>query len=996
MQTRTLRALALAAVASGCGGGGGETSAGSGSAAGLGHGIVRLVAHEPADGAVGVTPSAPIVLEFDAPIALDSLGDEDTWLRVAGGTANLACTVAASQGGRTVAFTPKAPLPVETDCVFQLSGLTCDTDGRLLDATVSFGFRTVDATPPVLLSVDVAPNETGRSRTGTFTFTFSEAIAEASLTPASLSLRDVHGFTYPGSRTASGARVVFDPFADLPGNREFTLELATAVTDRSGNALRAPSTVRFTTAGDQQSPAVTTSWPANGATSVSPLVQPIYTFSESMDPRTFEPTSLRFEGPAGASVPFVVHSSADQRTLRVQPLQPLAPFRSYTLTFLTGEAAVTDVSGNGLEPAPPLQFTTGDDGTPAALVASTPFAGEVRVSRNAIVTLTWTEPLDPARIGADTVRMTAGGDEIVAVVEQPAPEVVRVTPVLLLPVASTCAVQLRGGHAGLRDLAGNVLANDLTLTFATSSDPALPRAMLLPPDGAGAVPCGACVSIVFDAPMDPATITADSVQLLDDAMLPVAGTLAIGGGGRVAIFTPASALSPSAWYRTRVRGGSGGVRAPGGNWFAADLAARFRTAPGTDRTPPIVRATVNGIAEARAAGLCLPPAGFTVDVEVADPGDQSIDMGSVEVLFAGAGAGPDPAVLYAAATVGPASFSVAVPASAALAAGDWTLQVRVQDLSGNAGTSLPIAFTVTAPVAAAVPFERTQVVWVRTDLDRDGDGTADFDEDLQRLGFATAGDPAGTNARVRRLLRDGIVAQANQLYGRGARGEPLGPGSVGLRFATREPIAVAHMQIALGGFDPEGAQDRGYGSESSGVLGRALYDHRNGNVADRNTATSPGLGVFPAEMWLYQARIHQQVWPGYQTAFAQRFRPLCPDMGGTPAGAHPLDAQVLAESFDYATAPSGQRARWLTIMQAADDWSAVIGVILAHEVGHAVGLVAPGPAPAGLFGDSSLHNGYAGAAEVMAPSVGYEAMVSLDYAFRDIDLAYLRHRVILR
>jgi hypothetical protein len=32
----------------------------------------------------------------------------------------------------------------------------------------------------------------------------------------------------------------------------------------------------------------------------------------------------------------------------------------------------------------------------------------------------------------------------------------------------------------------------------------------------------------------------------------------------------------------------------------------------------------------------------------------------------------------------------------------------------------------------------------------------------------------------------------------------------------------------------------------------------------------------------------------------------------------------------------------------------------------------------------------------MAPSVGYEAMITLDYRFRDLDLAYLRHKVLLR
>ena len=83
-------------------------------------------------------------------------------------------------------------------------------------------------------------------------------------------------------------------------------------------------------------------------------------------------------------------------------------------------------------------------------------------------------------------------------------------------------------------------------------------------------------------------------------------------------------------------------------------------------------------------------------------------------------------------------------------------------------------------------------------------------------------------------------------------------------------------------------------------------------------------------------------------------------------------------------------------MAAIDDWTSVIGVVLAHEIGHSVGLVAPGAMPTGLFGDSSLHDSFAGAAEVMAPSVGYEAMATLNYMFRDLDLAYLRQRVLLR
>jgi hypothetical protein len=219
---------------------------------------------------------------------------------------------------------------------------------------------------------------------------------------------------------------------------------------------------------------------------------------------------------------------------------------------------------------------------------------------------------------------------------------------------------------------------------------------------------------------------------------------------------------------------------------------------------------------------------------------------------------------------------------------------------------------------------------------------------------------------------------------------------VPIRLVARQPVGLPHMQIALGGLDPQGSRRRGYGDPSTGVLGRAFFDYRNQVVNDRNVGQSPGLGVFPAEMWLYQAALHQQLYPSFQTMFAHRFLPLCPDMGGTPAGAGALDATVLAAGFDPGTATTEQRARWTVVMTAVDDWAAVVGTILAHEIGHAIGLVAPGPAPSGLYGDSSLHNANAGAAEVMAPAVGYEAMVTLPYAFRDLDLAYLRQRIVMR
>lgn len=982
------------AIAASCGGGGNSTGASHPSSETFG--VLSLLSSVPADGAVGVAANAVLEVLFDSPLASDSLGDPDTWLRVQGETTTVPMTWSLGEGGRRVSFRPTAALALEQDYVLQLSGLTCDVWGRLLDAEVQIRFRTVDTNPPVLLAVDQGQDPGARSRTAPIVLQFSEVLAPECLDAANLHLVDGFGTVYPAERVAAGAAVEFRPYADLPGDRTFTLTAGSGLRDRSGNALANPGTHGFRTVDDTDQPHVVTMWPLPGRTGISPHVQPTYTFDEAMDPASVEPASLRFEDQFGAMVAFAIHASPDQRTLRVRPLAPLIPGRHYTLTFVSGPAGATDVSGNPLASTQVLDFTTGTDASPPTLLASTPLAGEGRVSTNAVLELQWDEPLDPEWVHDRNVRLLAAGQELALVVELTAPDRLRATPVLLLPTATACRLVLAGGHAGLRDLAGNVLADDLGFEFTTSSDTRLPQALLMPPDGATAVPRGACVAVLFDVPMDPATLQGGAVAVTDDDGTTVPGQYLFGADDRTVHFAPAAPFAPSSYYRIRVRGGSAGPRTLAGSWLPGDRTARFRTGMDFDTTPPQVQARLNGIDETRSTGLLLPPHGFTIDVAVVDPVHHSLDMAGVDIVLTGPGMAPAADQLRRIAELDYGSCAVRLPPTLRLQPGNWTLQVRARDLSGNQATSAELAFVVAEPTAPMLPFERTQVVWVRTDLDRDRNGTPDFDDDLLRLGLAAPGDPCGSNVRLRELVLDGILAKANRLYGRGSRGEPLGGESVSLRLSRRLPIGAAHMQIALGGYDPEGRKTRTYGDDTTGVLGRAYYDHRNANMGDRNIATSPGLGVFPGEMWLYQTYLHQQVWPSFQTMFAQRFRPLCAPMGGTPAGAHALDAVVLAPGFDYAAGTGPQRARWLTIMQAADEWANVIGVVLAHEVGHAVGLVAPGPAPRGLFGDRSLHNAYATATEVMAAAVGYEAMATLDYAFRDIDLAYLRQRVLLR
>lgn len=989
-----LAAIGLLLGMAACGGGGSSSGTSGSGSAGSAFGVVNLVTHSPADNAVQVPLDAVIILEFDAEMALETFGDEDTWLRATGSETNVPVTFTRGSNGR-VSCQPDNELQAETDYVFQLSALTSDLQGRILDATTSFTFRTFDETPPEVTGFSVADGATEVSRTGTFTISWTEVIEQDSITELTLYLRDVFGGRFPCESTVIGQTVVMNPYADLPGDRQFFVVATTALADRAGNLLETQFLSSFRTMSDTAQPSVTSAWPDLYATDVSSLVQPTFTFDESMDPATVEAVSLLFQDEFGSIIPFAVESTLDQRSLRIRPTVELQRNRSYTMAFLLGAAAATDVSGNGLLATQALTFTTGSDRTGPQVTTTSPGAGETRVPGVLVAEVQFDEDLDARWVNTDTVELLVDGDVWTSVVEIVGTDLIRVTPILTLPTATQCTLRVLSGQDGIHDLAGNVLGTMESITFTTSDDSELPSAMILPPDGAVAIAAGSRISIVFDAPMDPQTLNSSTLLFTDDFGSPIAGSMALSADNRVVTFTPTNNLIPNSYYRVRVVSGNAGPRRVSGNWFDTDRLSRFRTGQVLDGIAPTVTASINGIPSSRRTGLVLPPSGFTVDVSVSDPGSQWVDMGSIEVEFDG-GFGPTADSLLAVSSITYNSLQVVVPFDTPLSTGSWTLTVWATDLSGNRGKSDVIPFSVDNPTSGAMPFERTQIVWVRSDLDRDANGRSDFADDMLRLGFATEGDPIGTNAWVEKVLFEGVLAKANAMYMRGQRGEPIDSGSVQLRFSTRQPIALPHMQIALGGLDPESDRTRVYGDDSSGVLGRAYYDYKNGNSSERNTSTGPGLGVFPAEMWLYQTNIHLQVYPSFQTQFAARFLPICPDMGGTPAGSHPLDAVVLTDAFHYDTASVAERARWGTIMAAADDWAAVIGIILAHEVGHSVGLVAPGGMPNGLFGDGSLHDTYASAAEVMAASVGYEAMTTLNYQFRDIDLAYLRQRILLR
>ena len=966
---------------------------------------LAILAHSPVNGALQINPSATITVTFDGGLVQPDIADDQTWLRANDENGDdIDCALSLDPLAETLSISPLQPLDEATDYLLQLSPAIQAFDGRLLEAPWRLTFTTVDRDAPHVLAADISDGATGVDRDQPIRVSLTEPVVAvdaadgAGFAVDATVLKDVFGFGHPVNLIPSGADLLVQPIASLVGSRTYTLTLTDELTDRVGNPLGdggAPWTLTFTAAADTTAPQINSAWPA-GQNEVSPIVRPTITFSESIDPASVEAINLRLVDIFGTTVPVDVTATEDQRTLRMQPRTPLVADRLYIIAVAGGAGSITDLSGNTLAGPATFTFTPGDDATPPTRADSVPNDLAVDVATRIEPLVRFNELLDADTINKQTVKLRrdqAGAVEIGLRTEQSG-HAIRITPGGELAAGEDFTLTVLGGDDGVRDAAGNPLERDVTIRFRTSAIGAVPSALIQPFHGAIAVAPTARVSITFSTPIDADTVNPGTVRV-DGPLGAVAGTLEVTRGDRVARFTPNAPWIGNQTYTVTVVGGSTGILSPTGAPLAQDTVAEFNTASGSDRGAPTVEVTLNEIDSLRVSNLTVPPFGFSIDVEGRDTIGFSLDSSTFELVFDGPGPGPDTTSVFLQSAIDGRSMHWQVPTLARFGSGTWSVTARVTDLSGNQGQSSPFTFRVSDLSPDATPFERTQTVWVRFDLDRNADGVPDFDEDLLRLGLAADGDPAGTNTFIRNLVADGMIAQAHRVFGRTATGDRLA-NSVPLWLTRTEPRGVAAMLIACGGLDPQGDPTRVYGDESSGTLGRAFFDYRNERPLEHNTGTNPGVGVFPSELWLFEARVHSQVFPSFTTTFASKFLALCPDMGGVAAGDHPADATVLRADFNFSAASPTERARYTAVMAAADDWAVAVGTILAHEVGHAVGLVATGPNPTGLHGDSSLHNMFAGTTDVMSSSVGYEALVSLEYRFRDLSDAYLRHRILMK
>jgi hypothetical protein len=359
-----------------------------------------------------------------------------------------------------------------------------------------------------------------------------------------------------------------------------------------------------------------------------------------------------------------------------------------------------------------------------------------------------------------------------------------------------------------------------------------------------------------------------------------------------------------------------------------------------DTTPPGLFVTLDHIPDDQNDLLVVPPGGFRItlafDVGAGGPVDPSSLVVTASHALDGLAAGANLASRFSVTATG-AVWTV--PEDPGMAPTTLRLSVRIRDRADDEARS-SFAFAVRSFDFGA-PLATTQHVHLDFTRDRDADGVADFVESLRRFGLTSPGAP-DLEQELRDELVAEIVARVNLLYGHGPQGTRTRD-SVNAVFSAEAP-GVPHSSLCIGGEHPD----------TPGALGSVPIDLDNLDEV-QDECREPRHGVFPDAI--------ETLW-GSSQLFRNSFGPLQPDRAGAPVGSHPLDAILFAPGFRLAGVSEAELSRFVRVLDAFDLFAQVVAVGVAHEVGHMLGLTAPGPAPLGLFGgksgDELSHNVAAG------------------------------------
>ena len=546
----------------------------------------------PEPGAVEVPINTTVTVRFTELLLADSIRSDTIVLSGPEGTVNASLETLQFFDYTTVVLRPTADLQTETTYTLTITAVE-DLEGNFLASTFESTFTTssqTDLQPPEVISI--TPSGEGVAVNTAVVVGFSEPIDPATISPATLNLyNQATGEYVDGTLSVDGTgQVVFlVPSAPLAVGTYYQVGVSDGVQDVSGNALAGFAGGYFTTGfvADTTGPQVVLVDPADGAAQVPTNATVTIQLSEPIDPLSVLGDAVVLEQ-GGFAVAGALSLADGNRQVVFVPSVPLAASATHTLTV----SGLRDVAGNAMAAALQVTFTTaaGADLISPQVIGTNPFNGAVDVVRDVVITVQFSEPMNPATVNATNVwlteQITNQAVQIEVLLDAGGTQAV-ITPTGLLAPDSSYRLYI---YSTVTDSAGNPLGLNYLSTFTTgtlSADVSPPQVLAVsPPDGASDVPVNSRVTVRFSEPINPLTVDAATVQLQSGGA-PVALSQALSDNDRLLTLTPAADLAAGVLH-TLVLSALTDVA---GNELAS-FSASFQTAASgaVDTTPPAVAA----------------------------------------------------------------------------------------------------------------------------------------------------------------------------------------------------------------------------------------------------------------------------------------------------------------------------------------------------------------------------------------------------------------------
>lgn len=378
----------------------------------------------PINTATGISTRTTITATFSESVNPNTI--TPTTFQVTSGGTPIAGAYSFSNLNQTVTFIPTAPLPPVATVNISISQIS-DVVGNVMVLPFTSSFQTQSA-------IDNIRPFVVRPSPSTFTFqsnpptntnvplnfkpmiAFDERINPSTVTSTTFSM-SANFATIPATVAVApdGLSAVLTPNQPLVPNTIYSVSWTSGIHDLVGNQLFNPSTVNVTTgpvATDLVLPTVTNVSPAPGTQGAPINTVVVVQFSEPVSFTSITPQTVIL---STGGVPVATQFTMEQNNtvLRIVPanLLPLQANKFYELTVTPG---VLDLAGNPLGAPFTSSLTTGGvtDATVPTVTTFTPALFATGVSRQATVSVTFSEPINPITVTSSTFWLAGSGQNI--------------------------------------------------------------------------------------------------------------------------------------------------------------------------------------------------------------------------------------------------------------------------------------------------------------------------------------------------------------------------------------------------------------------------------------------------------------------------------------------------------------------------------------------------------------------------------------------------------